>query len=96
MIPAAPLQGPAGRRQGHSSAHHAGEYMSEIQELARRIAAAGRGAVQRRRSGPEPLTASAHLVMAGGKRVRPLTALLVNGFAAAIDQVRCRWPPRSS
>ena len=79
MIPAAPFQALQDVAKSRSSAHHAGEFMSEIQALARRIAAAGRGRRGTGHHGPgtAPGAASANLVLAGGKRVRPLTALLV-------------------
>jgi octaprenyl-diphosphate synthase len=79
MIPAAPFKALQEVARSRSSAEHAGEYMNEIQQLLSDSLPQVETAVQRATLGPEPLQeASAHLVMAGGKRVRPLTALLVN------------------
>jgi octaprenyl-diphosphate synthase len=78
VIPAAPFDALLEQAQARSSARHAGEYMSEIQSLLAdelpRVEAALRTAC----AGPAPLDQSAaQLVTAGGKRVRPLSTLLV-------------------
>lgn len=79
MIPAAPFKALQDVARSHSSAQHAGEYMTEIQALLAESLPRVEAAVQRATAGPEPLeAASTQLVMAGGKRVRPLTALLVD------------------
>jgi octaprenyl-diphosphate synthase len=79
MIPAAPFEALQAVAKSHSSAHSAGEFMKEISELLADSLPAVEQAVQLATKGPVPLEeASGHLVMAGGKRVRPLTALLVN------------------
>src|ERR1700741_2846390 len=79
MIPAAPFKALQDVAQSRSSARHAGEYMSEIQQLLADALPLVEAAVERATAGPLPLQeASAHLVLAGGKRVRPLTALLVD------------------
>jgi octaprenyl-diphosphate synthase len=79
MIPAAPFKALQDVAQSRSSARHAGEYMSEIQQLLADSLPLMEAAVERATAGPAPLQeASAHLVLAGGKRVRPLTAMLVN------------------
>lgn len=79
MIPAAPFAALQHAAQAHSSAANAGEYMSQIAvllgetlpELERVLGrAAGRGV--------DPLDQAAkQLVLAGGKRVRPITTFLV-------------------
>src|ERR1700741_4341336 len=79
MIPAAPFGALQHAAQAHSAAANAGEYMFQIHALLGEVLpsleralelAAGQGA--------EPLDkAAAQLVLAGGKRVRPLTTLLV-------------------
>ena len=79
MIPAAPFKALQEVASSRSSARHAGEYMSEIQALLADSLPLVELAVERATAGPAPLRdASAHLVLAGGKRVRPLTALLVH------------------
>jgi octaprenyl-diphosphate synthase len=80
MIPAAQIKTLQHVAKSHSSAHSAGEYMSEIMALLGESLPLVERAVERATHGPAPLQeASAHLVLAGGKRVRPMTALLVNG-----------------
>ena len=79
MIPAAPFKALQDVARSRSSAAQAGEYMSEIQGLLADSLPLVEAAVERATVGPTPLQdASAHLVLAGGKRVRPLTALLVD------------------
>jgi len=79
MIPAAPFKALQGVAQSHSSARHSGETMSQIETLLAEVLPEVEAAVQRATSGPQPLQdASAHLVLSGGKRVRPITTLLVN------------------
>ena len=87
MIPAAPFDALQQLAAARSSARHAGEYMSEIQSLLAdelpRVEAALSGAT----SGPVPVDQSAaHLVMAGGKRVRPLSTLLVERVCGGRSQ----------
>jgi octaprenyl-diphosphate synthase len=80
MIPTAPFDALQDAARAHSSANHAGEYMHEIQRLLAESLPEVEVALQRATEGPEPLDeASAHLVMAGGKRVRPVSTLLVHG-----------------
>ena len=79
MIPEAPFHALKHAADSHSSARHAGEYMKEIQYLLGEALPAVEIAVKGATEGPAPLDeASAHLVMSGGKRVRPVTTLLVN------------------
>jgi octaprenyl-diphosphate synthase len=78
VIPAAPFDALQQLAEARSSARHAGEYMSEIQSLLADELPRVEAALSAATSGPVPLDQSAaHLVMAGGKRVRPLSALLV-------------------
>jgi octaprenyl-diphosphate synthase len=87
MIPAAPFQALQDVARSRSSAHHAGEFMSEIQGLLADSLPLVEAAVKRATSGPDPLPeAAANLVLAGGKRVRPLTALLVHRTCGGTDQ----------
>lgn len=87
MIPAAPFQALQDVAKSRSSAHQAGEFMSEIQGLLAESLPLVEAAVARATAGPEPLPeASANLVLAGGKRVRPLTALLVHRTCGGADQ----------
>ena len=88
MIPAAPFQALQNVAKSRSSAHHAGEFMSEIQGLLAEslplVETARRGCDARVPSRcPRP---PRNLVLAGGKRVRPLTALLVHRTCGGIDQ----------
>src|SRR5687768_13977661 len=79
MIPAAPFKALQDVAKARSSAQQAGEYMGEIHSLLADSLPQVEAAVARATAGPAPLQeASAHLVLAGGKRVRPLTALLVD------------------
>jgi octaprenyl-diphosphate synthase len=79
MIPAASFKVLQDVARSRSSAQHAGEYMDEIQRLLADTLPLVEAAVAKATAGPAPLDqASAQLVLAGGKRVRPLTALLVN------------------
>lgn len=79
MIPAAPFGALQHAAQAHSSAANAGEYMFQIHTLlAEALPALERTLASAAASGAEPLDKSAaQLVLAGGKRVRPLTTLLV-------------------
>jgi octaprenyl-diphosphate synthase len=78
MIPAAPFDALKQVARSHSSAHSAVEYMGEINELLAKSLPAVEAAVLAATHGPQPVAeASAHLVGAGGKRVRPITTLLV-------------------
>jgi octaprenyl-diphosphate synthase len=79
MIPAAPFKALQEVARSRSAAQQASEYMNEIQLLLADSLPLVERAVQRAMAGPDPLEdASAQLVTAGGKRVRPLTALLVH------------------
>lgn len=78
MIPAAPFEALQQTAKAHSSAAHAGEYMSQIQELLYESLPVLERLVDQAAAGPEPLPEAARqLVSAGGKRVRPITTLLV-------------------
>jgi octaprenyl-diphosphate synthase len=78
MIPAAPLEVLQHVAKAHSSAAHAGESMSQIHGLLHETLPVLERLLEQATSGPEPLDAAARqLVLAGGKRVRPLAALLV-------------------
>ena len=79
MIPAGPFEALQDTAKAHSSAATAGEYMFQIHRLLSealpRLEALLESACRR---GPAPLDAAAEqLVLAGGKRVRPLATLLV-------------------
>jgi len=79
MIPAAPMAALTQVARSHSAASASAEHMAEIQALLGTALPAVEEAVRRACAGPKPLDeASAQLVMAGGKRVRPLTTLLVH------------------
>jgi octaprenyl-diphosphate synthase len=79
MIPAASMEALAQVAKTHSAASASAEHMAEIQRLLGEALPAVEAAVKKATSGPSPLDeASAQLVMAGGKRVRPLTTLLVH------------------
>jgi octaprenyl-diphosphate synthase len=79
MIPAAPFKALQQVASSHSSAHSAGEYMREISGLLADSLPMVERAVQAATHGPQPVReASVQLVGAGGKRVRPITTLLVN------------------
>ncbi len=83
MIPAAPFKALQQVARSHSSAHSAGEYMREISELLADSLPLVERAVDAATHGPQPVReASAQLVGAGGKRVRPITTLLVNRACA--------------
>lgn len=78
MIPAAPLAALTQVARAHSSAHSAGDQLGAVQALLAEALPAVEIAVRRATEGPAPLQeAAAQLVLAGGKRVRPTTALLV-------------------
>jgi octaprenyl-diphosphate synthase len=79
MIPAAPFEALQHTAQAHSSAHTAGAYMGEIHGLLSQDLPALEALLDLScRRGPAPLDAAAQqLVLAGGKRVRPLATLLV-------------------
>jgi octaprenyl-diphosphate synthase len=79
MIPAAPLEALQHTAKAHSSAASAGQYMSQIQELLGESLPALELALREvSGQGSTPLAQAAQqLVLAGGKRVRPLTTLLV-------------------
>jgi len=78
MIPVAPLEVLRHTAKAHSSAAHAGESMSQIHELLHETLPVLERLLEQATSGPAPLDLSAkQLVLAGGKRVRPLAALLV-------------------
>ncbi len=78
MIPAAPFEVLQHTAKTHSSAAHAGEYMGEIQELLYESLPVLERLIEQATHGPEPLPdAAKQLVLAGGKRVRPIAALLV-------------------
>ncbi|HEX2676023.1 MAG TPA: polyprenyl synthetase family protein, partial [Polyangiales bacterium] len=77
MIPAAPLEVLQHTAKTHSSAAHAGEYMSQIQELLYESLPVLERIIEQATGGPDPLPdASKQLVLAGGKRVRPIATLL--------------------
>lgn len=78
MIPAAPLEGLQQAARAHSSAANAGEYMIQIHGLlAESLPALEATLSEVVARGPGPLDAAAkQLVLAGGKRVRPLAVLL--------------------
>ena len=78
MIPSAQMQVLEAAARAHSSAAPAAVYMKEIAELLGESLPALELAVRQACQGPAPLAeASEHLVLAGGKRVRPLTTFLV-------------------
>jgi octaprenyl-diphosphate synthase len=79
MIPAAPFEALQRTAKSHSSAATAGEYMLQIHRLLSESLPALEQVLERTCSrGPAPLDAAAEqLVLAGGKRVRPLATLLV-------------------
>lgn len=79
MIPAAPFEALQHTAQTHNSTRFAGEYMGQIHRLLSESLPALEILLERCcRRGPAPLDAAAQqLVMAGGKRVRPLSCLLV-------------------
>jgi hypothetical protein len=85
VIPAAPFDALQQLAEARSSARHAGEYMSEIQTLLAEELPQVEAALSAATSGPVPVEQSAvQLVMAGGKRVRPLSALLVERVCGAL------------
>jgi octaprenyl-diphosphate synthase len=79
MIPAAPFEALQRTARAHSSAATAGEYMVKIHGLLSESLPALEALLERAcERGEAPLDAAAkQLVLAGGKRVRPLTTLLV-------------------
>jgi octaprenyl-diphosphate synthase len=79
MIPAAPFEALQHTAKAHSSAATAGEYMFQIHGLLSESLPALEALLETTcQRGPSPLDAAAkQLVLAGGKRVRPLAALLV-------------------
>lgn len=79
MIPAGPFEALQTAAQAHSSAANAGEYMIQIHALlGEALPALERVLAASAARGVTPLDKSAEqLVLAGGKRVRPLTTLLV-------------------
>jgi octaprenyl-diphosphate synthase len=79
MIPAAPFEVLQHAAKAHSSAANAGEYMIQIHSLlAESLPALEQMLEKVASSGPDPIDLAAkQLVLAGGKRVRPLAALLV-------------------
>jgi octaprenyl-diphosphate synthase len=79
MIPAAPFEALQHAAHAHSSAANAGEYMLQIHGLlAEALPALERTLAVAAGSGEPPLDKAAEqLVLAGGKRVRPLATLLV-------------------
>ncbi|MET0390288.1 MAG: polyprenyl synthetase family protein [Polyangiales bacterium] len=79
MIPAAPFEALQDTAHAHSSARTAGEYMGQIHALLSEALPVLEAELERAcRRGPAPLDAAAEqLVLAGGKRVRPLACLLV-------------------
>ncbi|MDH5674883.1 MAG: polyprenyl synthetase family protein [Myxococcales bacterium] len=78
VIPESSLDALQEASRTRSSARPAGQRLDGIQELLGEALPAMETAVQQACRGPEPLDqASAQLVMAGGKRVRPITALLI-------------------
>ena len=79
MIPAAPFEALQHTARAHSSSHVAGEFMGRIQALLSEALPALELELQRAcERGTAPLDAAAkQLVLAGGKRVRPLACLLV-------------------
>lgn len=79
MIPVAPLESLSQVAKAHPAANASAEHMAEIQRLLGSALPAVEDAVRQACSGPKPLDeAAAQLVMAGGKRVRPITTLLVH------------------
>ena len=79
MIPAAPLKTLHQVAKSHSSAHSAAEYMNEIGILLAETLPRVERDIEAATVGPAPLQeAGAHLVLAGGKRVRPVTCLLMS------------------
>jgi octaprenyl-diphosphate synthase len=80
VIPTSPLRLLQDSAQSHSAAKGAGQYMSEIAALLGEALPDLERALAAACGGPVPLPgASSQLVGAGGKRVRPLAALLVAG-----------------
>jgi octaprenyl-diphosphate synthase len=79
MIPAAPFEALQHTAQAHTSARHAVEYMGQIHDLLSEALPQLEVELARAcRRGPTPIDAAAEqLVLAGGKRVRPLACLLV-------------------
>jgi octaprenyl-diphosphate synthase len=79
MIPAAQVNALQQVAKSHSSAHQAGEHLGAVNALLADTLPRVESAVRDATQGPAPLTeAAAHLVLSGGKRVRPITALLVS------------------
>ncbi|HKU41288.1 MAG TPA: polyprenyl synthetase family protein [Polyangiales bacterium] len=78
MIPAAPFEVLQHAAHAHASAANANQYLLEIQGLlAESLPELERVLARVAGAGPEPLPASAgQLVLAGGKRVRPVATLL--------------------
>jgi octaprenyl-diphosphate synthase len=89
MIPAAPFKTLQQVAKSHSSAHSPAEYMSEIGVLLAELLPRLERDVAAATEGPAPLqAAAANLVLAGGKRVRPVTCLLMSRlFDASADRV---------
>ena len=79
MIPAAPFDALRDTAQSHTSTATANEYMSQIKRLLGEALPVLEQTLERMSSrGPKPLDEAAQqLVLAGGKRVRPVTTLLV-------------------
>jgi octaprenyl-diphosphate synthase len=89
MIPAAPLEVLQHTAKAHSSAAHAGEYMKEIQALLGESLPALERLVEQATGGPAPLPEAAQqLVLAGGKRVRPIATLLAAKACGSSDLTR--------
>jgi octaprenyl-diphosphate synthase len=87
MIPAAQFKALQEVAKSHSSAHSAGEYMSEISVLLAELLPRVERALAQATVGPAPLQeAAAHLVLAGGKRVRPVTLLLVTRLCDGVPE----------
>jgi octaprenyl-diphosphate synthase len=89
MIPAEPFKTLQQVAKSHSSAHSAAEYMGEIGVLLAELLPRLEQVIAAATAGPAPLQdAAAHLVLAGGKRVRPLTCMLMSRlFDADGDKV---------
>jgi len=79
MIPAEPFEALQHTAQAHTSTRPAGEHMTETQHLLQDVLPKLEAELARAcELGPAPLdAAAAQLVLAGGKRVRPLACLLV-------------------
>jgi octaprenyl-diphosphate synthase len=92
LIPGASLDPLKHAARARSGAQQAGQHMSEIQQLLDEALPELEALLQRATEGPAPLPEAAqNLVLAGGKRVRPISTLLVHracGGAGGVAPIR--------